>query len=70
MESRSIFSAQNSIQQSTPLKNRVWRATKKEGTLKCPFRGEADDRAGCPPFFLFVIMGGPKAMSTPWRSWF
>jgi hypothetical protein len=34
---------------------------KRGDTLKCPFRGEADDRAECPPFFLLIIMGGPQA---------
>jgi hypothetical protein len=45
---------------AAPLKNRVWKAAKKEGTVKCLFGGEADDCVEC-TFFLFIIIGGPQA---------
>jgi len=36
---------------------------KRGDTLKCPLSGKADDRGKCPPFILFIIMGGPQAHS-------
>ena len=42
----------------------VWRAAKKGDTLKCPFRGEADDRAECPPFLLFGLEGSEQREDT------
>ena len=32
---------------------------KRGDTLKCLFRGKADDSSGMSPFFLFIISGGP-----------
>jgi hypothetical protein len=41
---------------------------KRGDTLKCLFKGEADDCAECPPLFSFMIIGGPQGHEHSFQS--